>query len=117
MAWLKWLRGRQGTGYDKMLLATARWPLPFDCYLLRYPQGSAIPPHTDPVTDKRHYRLNIVVKRAVEGGDFLCATPIFATARIKLFRPDACEHAVSEVKKGSRYVFSLGWVLPSQVTR
>jgi hypothetical protein len=40
MAWLTWQRGRQGTGYDKMLLATARWPLPFDCYLLRYPQGS-----------------------------------------------------------------------------
>ncbi len=52
-----------------MLLATARWPLQFDCYLLRYPQGSAIASHTD---------------------------------------------SVSEVKQGSRYVFSLGWVLPAQ---
>jgi hypothetical protein len=112
--WLRWQRGRQGTGYDKMLLATARWPLPFDCYLLRYPQGSAIPAHTDPITDKRHYRLNIVLWRASLGGEFVCATPIFATERIKLFRPDACEHSVSEVKQGSRYVFSLGWVLSAK---
>jgi hypothetical protein len=114
MRWLTWQRGRQDTGYDKMLMATARWPLPFDCYLLRYPQGAVIPPHTDPVTDKKHYRLNIVVWRATQGGEFICATPIFATDRIKLFRPDACEHSVSEVKQGSRYVFSLGWVLPLQ---
>jgi len=26
----RWQRGRQGTGYDKMLLATALWPIPFD---------------------------------------------------------------------------------------
>ena len=43
-AW-RWQRGRQGTGYDKMLLLTGRWPLPFDSYLIRYPEGSAIPPH------------------------------------------------------------------------
>lgn len=58
----RWQRGRQGTGYDKMLLATARWPLPFDSYLIRYPEGSEIPPHTDPVQAGRHYRLNIVLK-------------------------------------------------------
>jgi hypothetical protein len=113
-SWLSWQHGRQGTGYDKMLLAIARWPLAADCYLLRYPKGSAIPAHTDPVTGKRHYRLNIVIWQAAEGGDFLCNTPIFATNRIKLFRPDACEHAVSEVKRGSRYVLSIGWTLPNK---
>lgn len=116
MAWLRWQRGRQGTGYDKMLLAAAKWPLPFDSYLLRYPTGSAIPAHTDPVTNKRHYRLNIVVWKAGSGGEFICATPIFATERIKLFRPDTCEHSVTEVKQGARYVFSLGWVMPAQVS-
>jgi hypothetical protein len=55
----RWQRGRQGTGYDKMLLATASWPIPFDSYLIRYPDGSEIPPHTDPVSTGRHYRLNI----------------------------------------------------------
>jgi len=107
----RWQRARQGTGYDKMLLATAKWPLPFDSYLLRYPEGSAIPPHTDPVQSGRHYRLNIVLRSPKSGGEFICATPIFSTKRIKLFRPDACEHSVTPVVGGSRYVFSLGWVL------
>jgi hypothetical protein len=107
----RWQRGRQGTGYDKMLLATAPWPLPFDCYLIRYPDGSEIPPHTDPVQSGRHYRLNLVLKAPRAGGEFICREPIFATRRIKLFRPDVCEHAVTRVQGGSRYVFSLGWIV------
>jgi hypothetical protein len=98
----RWQRGRQGSGYDKMLLATAPWPIPFDSYLIRY---------TDPVTNGRHYRLNIVLKSPREGGEFVCASPIFQTRRIKLFRPDACEHSVTRVVGGSRYVLSVGWVL------
>ena len=108
---LRWQRGRQGSGYDKMLLLTARWPLPFDSYLIRYPEGSSIPPHTDPVQAGRHYRLNIILKSPKSGGEFVCATPIFSSRRIKLFRPDACEHSVTEVVGGSRYVLSIGWVL------
>jgi hypothetical protein len=107
----RWQRGRQGTGYDKMLLATARWPLSFDCYLIRYPEGSEIPPHTDPVKTGRHFRLNVILKSSPSGGEFVCATPIFATKRIKIFRPDQCEHSVTRVVGGSRYVFSVGWVL------
>lgn len=106
----RWQRGRQGTGYDKILLLTARWPLPFDSYLIRYPEGSEIPPHTDPVQAGRHYRLNIVLKSPRSGGEFVCATPIYASRRIKLFRPDACEHSVTRVVGGSRYVLSVGWV-------
>ncbi|KQW41994.1 MULTISPECIES: 2OG-Fe(II) oxygenase [unclassified Roseateles] len=108
---LRWQRGRQGSGYDKMLLLTAPWPLPFDSYLIRYPAGSAIPPHTDPVQAGRHYRLNIVLKRSPRGGEFVCATPIWQSRRIKFFRPDACEHSVTRVEGGSRYVLSVGWVL------
>jgi hypothetical protein len=109
--WLKWTRGRQETGYEKMLLATARWPLRFDCYLIRYPVGSAIPPHTDPVRAGKHFRLNVVLKRSLAGGEFVCTSPIFETARIKLFRPDACEHSVTEVVGSPRYVLSIGWVV------
>ena len=93
-----------------MLLLQSRWPLSFDVYMLRFRQGSEIPPHTDPVAQGRHYRCNIVVKRAREGGDFVCSTPIFATSRIKIFRPDACEHSVTRIVRGSRYVLSIGWV-------
>lgn len=106
-----WQKGRQGTGCDKMLLLTAKWPLPFDSYIIRYPDGTAILPHTDPVDYGRHFRLNLILKSPKSGGEFVCATPIFATRRIKLFRPDICEHSVTKVVGGSRYVLSLGWVL------
>ena len=39
----RWQPGRQGTGYDKMLLFTALWPIPFDSYLLRYPGSGGTP--------------------------------------------------------------------------
>lgn len=107
----RWQKGRQGTGYDKMLLITSHWPIPFDSYLLRYPEGSEIPPHTDPVETGRHYRLNVILKSPKSGGEFLCDTPLFATRRIKLFRPDVCKHSVTRVVGGSRYVFSLGWIM------
>ena len=93
-----------------MLLATAPWPVPFDCYLIRYPEGSEIPPHTDPVEARRHFRLNIVLKQSPAGGDFICANPIWATRRVKFFRPDRSEHSVTRVVGGSRYILSLGWL-------
>ncbi len=107
----RWQHGRQGTGYDKMLLLTAGWPLSFDSYLLRYPEGSEIPEHTDPVQTGRHYRLNVVIKAAQAGGDFVGSSLLFSTKRIKLFRPDLCPHSVTRVTQGTRYVLSVGWVL------
>ncbi len=106
----KWQKGRQGTGYDKMLLATLPWPIPFDCYLLRFPDGSHIQPHKDPVAEgKKHFRLNVILKKAGSGGNFLCHNPIFQSERINFFRPDISEHMVTRVK-GSRYVLSIGWL-------
>lgn len=110
----RWQTGRQGTGYDKMLLFTAPWPVPFDSYLIRYPEGSEIPSHTDPVANGRHYRLNVILKAPKSGGDFVCSDPIYETKRIKLFRPDQSSHSVSRVVGGSRYVLSVGWVLGKQ---
>jgi hypothetical protein len=109
--WLRWQPGRQGTGYDKLLFLANPWVIPFDLYLLRFPEGTEIPPHQDPVTGRRHYRLNIILKRPNSGGEFVCANPIFETKRIKLFRPDMSLHSVTKVVGGSRYVLSLGWVL------
>ena len=107
---LRWKGGRQDSGYEKMLLLANPFLLPFDCYLLRFREGSAIPEHTDPVDGRRHFRLNIVLREAVSGGEFCCSDPIYASRRIKLFRPDRSPHSVSPVSKGTRYVFSLGWV-------
>lgn len=109
--WLRWRSGRQNTGYEKMLLLANPFVLPFDCYLLRFKQGAGIPEHTDPVDDRRHYRLNIVLKKASAGGEFRCREPLYESRRIKLFRPDLTSHSVTPVVDGVRYVLSVGWVL------
>ena len=107
---LRWRSGRQETGYEKMLLLANPFLVPFDCYLLRFKQGSGIPEHSDPVDGKRHYRLNIVLRQAAEGGQFVCEEPIYESNRIKLFRPDKTRHSVTTVRRGVRYVLSIGWV-------
>ena len=56
----RWERGRQNSGYDKMLLCGALWPIKFDTYLLKFPQGSEIAPHIDTIKSGKHYRLNII---------------------------------------------------------
>lgn len=107
---LRWRNGRQHTGYEKMLLLANPFNLPFDCYLLRYRSGAEIPDHTDPVDDKKHFRLNLVLRKAKAGGEFLCSEPIYESERIKYFRPDLARHSVSLVEEGTRYVLSIGWV-------
>ena len=97
----RWQKGRQRSGYDKMLLCGALWPIKFDVYLLKFPEGSEIAPHTDIVETGKHYRLNIVLKNADEGGKFICKTPIYENSHIKLFRPDTCEHQVSKIIKNA----------------
>jgi hypothetical protein len=106
----RWEKGRQKTGYQKMLLAAGVWPFKFDVYLLKFPEGCEVPPHTDNVQSGRHYRLNLVLKQAKTGGEFICADPIYCSPRIKFFRPDLCEHSVSKVLSGNRYLLSFGLV-------
>lgn len=106
----KWQKGRQKAGYEKLLLAGATWPIKFDLYLLKFPEGCEVPPHTDDVKDGKHYRLNIVLKQAKSGGEFICKSPIYCSKRIKFFRPDICEHSVTKVISGNRYLLSVGWV-------
>lgn len=106
----RWEIGRQKSGYHKMLLCGAYWPIKFDMYLLKFPQGSEIAPHTDQVKSGKHYRLNIVLKKAEVGGEFTCKDSIFESKRIKLFRPDISEHQVTKVIRGNRYLLSIGWI-------
>ncbi|MFQ3262256.1 hypothetical protein [Reinekea sp.] len=106
----RWQKGRQNTGYDKMLIGGGLWPNPFDMYILRFNEGQGIPPHVDQVKSGEHYRLNIILMAAKSGGDFICTNPIYENSRVKYFRSDVSEHAVSKVTKGCRYVLSIGWV-------
>jgi hypothetical protein len=109
MRLFRWENGRQAGDYAKLPLAIASWPMLWDIYILKYPEGSFIAPHADPVTDRNHYRLNIVLKKPKAGGVFHCDRTIFETDRIKLFRSDANVHSLSMVERGSRYVLSIGW--------
>ena len=79
-------------------------------YLLRFKTGSEITPHIDKVTSGKHYRLNIVLKPAKLGGEFVCINPIYETKLIKFFRPDISVHSVTKVIIGTRYLVSLGWI-------
>lgn len=104
---LNWKQGRQGTGYLKFKLLSGK---DWDCYLLKFPEGSRIAPHWDPVEQGReHHRLNIILKNAKQGGKFKADEGYFRWRRIIAFRPDVTEHRVTTVVKGTRYVLSIGW--------
>lgn len=109
----RWTKGRQGTGYEKCLLFTTPWPIGMDVYLLRYTQGQGIPPHNDPVLGKRHYRFNWVLTQSV-GGQFVCDNPLWSRGQFHFFRSDLSTHSVTPVTQGTRYVLSIGWVLPNR---
>jgi len=106
----RWQTGRRNTGYDKLLLAAAPWPVAFDLHLLRFPTGTHIPPHRDP-TRGRHFRVNLVLVPATEGGEFVCGDVLVDLPRLKVFRSDLAEHSVTEITAGTRWVLSLGVVL------
>lgn len=109
---LKWEIGRQVSGYSKMLILTGKFPIPFDFYLLKFPEGSFIKEHVDPVEfGYKHYRFNIILKKSKLGGEFISETHIFETDRVKFFRPDIYKHSVSQIKKGTRIVLSLGFLI------
>jgi hypothetical protein len=106
-----WEGGRQQSGYGKMLIAeSANYLLPFDIYLLKYPEGSEIPEHTDPVPKRRHVRINLVLKKAKRGGMFSCTDAIFGSKRLNIFFSDR-PHQVSKIEEGSRLILSIGMLV------
>ena len=109
--WLRWQKGRQYSGYDKMLLLQNHLGLKCDAYFLRFPVGSMIPSHQDPVQQGRYFRLNIIIKKSKAGGEFICEQNIINLSRIKLFRPDLYRYEVTEVQGSPRYVLSIGCVI------
>lgn len=108
--WLRWEPCRGIDGCAKMLLLALPIPIPVDCYLLRYLDGSEVQPHRDFNELGRHYRMNIILKAPRAGGEFRCAQAIYDRNRVKFFRADTL-HSVSKVQGGPRYVLSVGWVL------
>jgi hypothetical protein len=108
---MKWTKGRQGTGYEKLKLLELghRSIGGIDAYLLKYGVGDSIPVHTDPVPGKRHYRLNLTLRNAKEGGELWVEKKILGIGkRIILFRSDLAKHSVTEIGSGVRIVLTIG---------
>lgn len=110
-----WIKGRQGTGYERLtILQSQRFKC--DLHILRMAPGTMIPPHTDSIPPhlrkqgyKKHFRFNIVIKKAL-GGNFATNALGLVRKRWALFRPDIDKHWVTPVHLGTRYVLSIGWL-------
>jgi len=123
MKWLRWQQGRTSPcNYQKMLLLAL--PGVLDLYILRFPPGSSINWHRDPVTEGlAHHRINWFIRKAVTGGQLMRKILVLDgerkgavkltlrhKKRVSYIRPDVTEHAVSRVDEGTAYVLSFGWV-------
>lgn len=106
----RWTDGRQGSGYKIFYM----WNWKFDFLFIRYPEGSYINWHNDPVpAPLKHHRINIVLREA-EGGMFEYKhvdshVSVVTKARFVYFRPDVMFHKVWKIVKGERWVLSIGW--------
>jgi hypothetical protein len=105
-----WQYGRQNSGYKIFpIIHSSR--LKLDMHLIFYPKGSEIKPHKDPAMfGQRHYRMNLEVWKADQGGVFECAKCLIRFGRLRLFRPDLELHSVTKIEEGSRWIFSIGWL-------
>lgn len=96
-----------------------RWPFysAFFLSLISYPQGSIVEKHHDGGINPLKMKpllgcnLNIVLKKAVEGGEFICMEAWVNTGRIKIFNGDKYDHEVTRVEKGRRVIFAFKFSL------
>lgn len=135
-----WQPGRQSGGYYKCDIGTSRWcdvirdaihmasaatgePKAWDAYLLYYPCGSFVDWHKDPPPSPGliHRRLNAIIREPDSGGELLLRPDDATTALMDgtvmltegdavIFSPSDVSHCVRPVCRGSRLVFSFGWV-------
>ena len=107
---MRWVDGRQGGGYRKMLLFSSV-KRQLDVYLLHFPEGSEVPIHVDPAPEGFiHKRLNIFLKRAKEGGQIFVEGPVLNIGPFNYFMPSVWRHLMTRVTKGSSYILSIGWL-------
>ena len=108
--------GYRGTGYMKMRLCSATWPVPWDAIVLKMPEGVELEAHRDQArgkfATKQGWRINILLKKAKKGGEFFCEQPCWSfLQRIFVFRADTTTHGVTKVEDGCRYLISIGFQL------
>jgi hypothetical protein len=94
----KWQPGRQdNVTYKKFPLWSFRiGRFGFDGYILRYEWNTKLPPHRDPVTNGKHWRINI----SLSGSSmFYCEDRGYSTSWINVFRPDLYIHSLHTASK------------------
>ena len=105
----KWEYGRQGSGYQKLMLASSKY-FKFDMFIIRIPQGVRVPKHVDPaLTGFANHRFNFTLKKPDVGGTTFIQG-VKQVGRGYIFRPDIAEHEVSEVLDGELVLISIGWL-------
>lgn len=124
---LVWESGRQETGYFKAAVAEDDFKdikarsltalgtdlkCKHDCYVLRYPAESRIPPHLDDAPfGAEHWRLNAVIQSPEIGGVFGIESRSIDLLEGDgvVFRPDKLRHRITTVYGNTeRYVWSVG---------
>ncbi|HDY98173.1 MAG TPA: 2OG-Fe(II) oxygenase [Pseudomonas sabulinigri] len=98
-----------GAVINRSLLATRR----LSVNLVTYPEGHRVPRHNDPMGGGSYYKLNLVLKKPLEGGIFQVERTIFSFFnRVILFRPDLYDHHVSTIARGKRVLLSFAFLAP-----
>ena len=79
----------------------------FSVYLVHSSRGHRIPPHVDMVARGRLFKLNLVLRKPQEGGEFACEKSLLNLwGRVYFFRPDLYVHEVGEIRRGDRWLLS-----------
>lgn len=103
---MKWERGRQESGYEKLTLFSSKL-LGCDAYVLKIPAGVGVPKHRDPVPGRSHHRINITIRGKLH---MKADQAIFRVGRwLSYFRPDIVTHWVEPVKNDT-FLLSFGWI-------
>lgn len=124
---LAWDNGRQGTGYLKAAVSDSKFQdikkrslealsadvaCKHDCYVIRYPLFSHIPPHVDDAPfGTEHWRMNAIIQASEQGGIFGLEERSLDLLEGDgvIFRADKMRHRVSTVNGNvERYVWSVG---------
>jgi hypothetical protein len=110
MRWLTWHNGRQAGGYSKLPLLPQWMSVLFNAaaYILKFPTGTGITEHTDPVEKGyNHYRINITLWKSRKDAGMFIRGPCVRFLNIEFFRPDLYTHGMQQIT-GRMYILSFG---------
>lgn len=65
-------------------------------------EGSEVPEHLDCFEPIYGYSVNLLLRKATEGGEFKCAKSLLKSSRLHIFNGTRHLHSVSHISKGSR---------------